>query len=182
MRSSPGTESGMLRAIGSVMILGGCFGMGLLYRERMRVRKKTLQQLLDILELFESEVRYGRSVLPECCRRVGEQVGEPFGAALKRAAMCAQAGEDNAFPEVFAKEVGEMLRELPLSEEDKEDFFRFLSPVGYRDEKMQLRAMEQSRERLGRTRDRLEQESAEKSRIALGLGAMGGLLLILILW
>lgn len=172
----------MLRGIGSLMIMGGCFGMGLLYRERMRVRRKTLQQLLDILELFESEVRYGRAVLPECCRRVGEQVGAPFGAALERAAGCAQAGGEETFPEVFARELGEMMGKLPLTGEDKENFLQFLSPMGYRDEKMQLRAMEQSRERLGRTRDRLEQENAEKSRIALGLGAMSGLLLILILW
>ncbi len=172
----------MLRIVGSVMIMGGCFGMGILYRERMRVRKKTLQQLLDMLELFESEVRYGRSVLPECCRRVGEQMGAPFGAALKRAAACGQTGEERAFPEVFARELGEIMDQLPLSEEDKENFFQFLSPVGYRDEKMQLRAMEQSRERLGRTRERLERENAEKGRIALGLGAMSGVLLILILW
>ena len=47
---------------------------------------------------------------------------------------------------------------------------------------MQLRAVESCRERLEKTRERLEREGAEKSRIAVGLGAMSGLLLILVLW
>ena len=46
---------------------------------------------------------------------------------------------------------------------------------------MQLRAIEQGMERLGVTEERLEKENEEKSRMAVGLGAMGGLLLILVL-
>ena len=45
---------------------------------------------------------------------------------------------------------------------------------------MQLRAIEQSAQLLGATRERLEREHGEKSRMAVGLGAMGGLLLILV--
>ena len=85
------------------------------------------------------------------------------------------------FGEVFREEVGEALGSLPLRETDREDFLRFALQTGYADAQMQLRAIEQSAELLKGTRERLERESAEKGRMAVGLGAMGGLFLILLL-
>ncbi|WP_369124294.1 hypothetical protein, partial [uncultured Acetatifactor sp.] len=69
---------------------------------------------------------------------------------------------------------------LPLQETDREDFLRFAGQTGFSDSQMQLRAIEQSAQLLGATRERLEREHGEKSRMAVGLGAMGGLLLILV--
>ena len=76
--------------------------------------------------------------------------------------------------------MGEVFRTLPLKEEDREAFFRFLSQAGFADGQMQLRAIEQSMEFLHGTQERLEKENEEKCRMAVGLGAMGGLLLILV--
>ena len=172
----------MLKGAGCIMILAGCFGMGLLYREKMNGRIRALQQLMDILELFESEVRYGRSVLPECCRRVGGQIGGAMGETLVYVSERVQENDGASFGEIFSENVGNVLKELPLKAEDRAAFFQFISPNGFMDGQMQQRAIEQCRERLGRTKEKLEQENAEKSRIVVGLGAMSGLLLILILW
>lgn len=172
----------MLKGIGSVMILAGCFGLGILCRERLNGRIRALQLLMDVLELLEGEIRYGRSVLPECCRRVGEQTGGAFGAALSEVAERMQENEGDSFSEIFTDTVGRELEEMPLKKEDRDIFFQFASPGGFAEGQMQQRAMEQSRERLGKTKEKLERESAEKGRIAVGLGAMSGLLLILILW
>jgi len=172
----------MIRGIASIMILTGCFGLGILHRENLNGRIRALQQLADILELLEGEVRYGRAVLPECCLRVGEQVKGGFGEALIR--VFRETEEDCGIPfgEIFREIIGKQMEGLPLKREDEEAFFQFLSPAGFADGQMQERAMQLSRERLEKTKERLERESAEKGRIAVGLGAMGGLLLILILW
>lgn len=172
----------MLRWMGSVLILAGCFGLGILFREQMNGRIRALRQLADILELFESEIRYGRSALPECCRRVGEQIKGDFGAALRAAAGRAEENAGDSFPEIFREEMGRILERLPLKQEDREYFLQFVSSTGFMDGQMQQRAIAQSVERLEKTRERLEQENAEKGRIAVGLGAMSGLLLILVLW
>jgi hypothetical protein len=52
---------------------------------------------------------------------------------------------------------------------------------GFEDGRMQLRTIDRSRELLLKTAGGLEKENAEKCRLAVGLGAMSGLLLILIL-
>lgn len=172
----------MFKGVGSVMILTGCFGLGLLCRERLNGRIRALQQLMDVLELLESEIRYGRNVLPECCRRAGEQTGGSLGKAFVRVAEQMRENKGASFSEILRETVGDALEELPLKREDRELFFQFAAHGGFADGQMQQRAMEQSRERLGKTKEKLEQESAEKGRIAVGLGAMSGLLLILILW
>ena len=71
---------------------------------------------------------------------------------------------------------------MPLKPEDIRLFLQSISSTGFSEGQMQLRTMEQSRERLGKTKEKLERENSEKGRIAVGLGVMSGLLLILILW
>jgi len=66
----------------------------------------------------------------------------------------------------------------------KEDRNRILSLFGehgFEEEKMQIRRIEQSKELLEGTIGRLERENAEKCKMAVGLGAMSGLLLLIIL-
>lgn len=71
---------------------------------------------------------------------------------------------------------------LPLRREDREAFLQFVSENGYTDGQMQLLAIQRSRDILKNTIERLERENTEKCRMAVGLGAMSGLLLILVLW
>lgn len=172
----------MLKWIGGIMIFSGCFGLGFWYREQLRGRVRALRLLQQILELLASEVRYGRAALPECCRHVSAQLPPPFDRAFGQVAEKMQENTGASFAEVLFYGLREPLSELPLKEEDRETFCRFAPQTGFMDGQMQLRVMEQSCHALGATAERLEGENAEKCRMAVGLGAMGGLLLILVLW
>ena len=172
----------MLRGIGGSMILIGCLGLGIWHRTQLTGRVSALRMLEHILELLASEVRFGRATLPECCKHVATQVSEPFSGALVKVAERMQENDGIPFAEVFQECMEEPLRTLPLKQEDREGFFRFLSTVGYVDRQMQLRAMEHGCELMAGTIEKLERDNAEKCRMAVGLGAMAGLLLILMLW
>lgn len=71
---------------------------------------------------------------------------------------------------------------LPLQQADKEAFLGFIPENGYMDSQMQLLSIQRSRSLLENTIESLERENTEKCRLAIGLGAMSGMLLILILW
>ena len=164
------------------MILIGCLGLGIWYRTQLTGRVSALRMLGHSLELLASEVRFGRATLPECCRHVSAQVQGTFSQALSQVAERMQENEGVSFAAVFRECMEEPLRALPLKKEDWENFFRFLSTVGYVDRQMQLTAMEHGCELIAGTIEKLERDNAEKCRLAVGLGAMGGLLLILVLW
>lgn len=171
-----------MRLAGAVMIFAGCLGMGLLYRERLHGRIRALQKLEYVLELLNSEIRYGRSTLPECCLRVGEQLDDPLGRALIGVWQESQEQDGISFPQLFTENMERVMREMPLTDADRTTFLQFIPPQGFADGQMQQRAAQVCGQRLEKTKERLERDSLEKSRIAVGLGAMGGLLLILILW
>ncbi len=162
-------------------MLGGCLGLGLWYRAQMDGRIKALRNLENILELLSSEVRYGRASLPECCSHAARFLAPPFDAAFQEIGRRMEENSGMAFGEVFREEMAEGLTGLPLKEKDREDFLQFTLRTGFMDSQMQLKAMEQSMALIRNTQEKLTQEHAEKCRMALGLGAMSGLLLILIL-
>lgn len=172
----------MFRILGGGMIFSGCLGLGLWYRALFRGRIRTLRGLKDILELLAGEVRYGRATLPECCGRVARYLSCPFDRAFREVWRRMEENRGVSFGEVFREEMGAAFEGLPLQAEDKENFLHFTSQTGFADGQMQLRAIEQSLERLCAIQEGLERESVGKSRMAVGLGAMGGLLILLVLF
>lgn len=144
-------------------------------------RINCLRDLQQIQELFISDIRYGRATLPECCNRLAERLQEPY-----RACFCAvyermreNAGE--VFGQVFREEMKTCLDKLPLAETDKESFLSMFPECGFEEERMQIGTIEQNRELLQRTITELEQDNKEKCRMAVGLGALSGLLLVVVL-
>lgn len=172
----------MIRILGGCMIFTGCLGLGLWHRYQLNGRIKALRSLIHILELLAGEVRYGRATLPECCGHMGRGLSAPFGEAFLEVGRRMEENTGLSFGEVFREEMAEALGSLPLQETDREAFLGFAGESGFADAQMQLRIIEQSAELLKGTLERLVQENAEKCRMAVGLGAMGGLLLILVLW
>ena len=172
----------MVRMLGGCMVFAGCLGLGLWYRYQFGARIKARHNLERMLELLASEVRYGRATLPECCSHIAGGLDSGFEEAFLEVGRRMEENMGLSFGEVFQEEMEKALGRLPLQEADRENFLRFAARTGYADSQMQLREIEQSGELLRDTRERLERENAEKCRMAVGLGAMGGLLLILVLW
>lgn len=128
-----------------------------------------------------SEVRYSKATLPECCSRLADRLEEPYQSAFAEMLTYSKENTGQCFGQVFRQRMEECLKELPLHREEKKLFLEFASGSGFEDGRMQVRSMEQYHEQLQNTIVQQEKELAEKSRMALGLGAMSGLLLVIIL-
>jgi len=83
--------------------------------------------------------------------------------------------------ELAEKSFRRQLRMLPLKKEDIEEFLRFAEKEGYADETMQIKSIELSRQGLEHTADMQQREITQKCRLSVGLGAMSGLLILLLL-
>lgn len=131
--------------------------------------------------MMMSEVSYSKATLPECCRHLSERLENPYRQALEEVYRTMRENTGEGFGRVFHDRMKECLDGVPLQKEEKELFLEFTNGCGFEDGKMQLRSMEQYNDRLKSLIRRLEQETAEKCRMALGLGAMSGLLLVIVL-
>ena len=85
---------------------------------------------------------------------------------------------------ISASEIHELRFEkaaFGYKQEDIDEFLRFAEKEGYADETMQIKSIELSRQELEHTAEVQQREITQKCRLSIGLGAMSGLLLLLIL-
>lgn len=151
------------------------------YREQMNLRLSALRELVRILEMLMGEVRFGKATLPECCKRLSMRLPDPFGKAMEEIYLGMKQNDGVPFAQLFTEHMNAGMDKLPLTKEDRTAFFQFLENGSYEDGKMQLRCMEQSKERLEETIALLAGECVEKGRVAVSLGAMSGVLLVIVL-
>lgn len=106
---------------------------------------------------------------------------EPYGSAFEGiyGQMAENTGE--SFGEVFKNRINKCLEQVPVRKKEKELFVQSLAGNSFEDSAMQLRSIERYNDLLKASAAEAEREIAEKSRMAMGLGAMGGLLLIIVL-
>lgn len=128
-----------------------------------------------------SEIRYGKATLPESCGRLAERMEEPYRGCLREIHRELSAERSGSFQELFCMRMEECLGKLPLKKEDREIFLQPFRGQGFRDGTMQLSSLEQGMLQLADSIKLQEQEQREKCHMAVGLGAMGGLLLLIIL-
>lgn len=170
-----------MQMLGAGLILTGCLGLGWWYRQQMVQRLHFTRELICILEQWISEIRYNRSTLPECCRQIGRQREDRLGEICAEVYREYTETEGRGFLETAEESFRRQLKALPLKREDIGQFLLFAGKEGYADETMQIRAMELSRQRLEQTADAQQREIAQKCRLSVGMGAMSGLLLLLLL-
>lgn len=171
----------MLRIVGAVLIITGCTAIGFFYKERFRDGLWHLRSMQQILELFMSEIRYGKSTLPECCGNIASKVVQPYGEGLMRIWEDMKGPAGAGFVENWNTYMGGAIEKAPVTKQEKEMFLGFASCLGLSDNQMQVRAIEQYRDMLASAIKLRETELEKQSRMATGLGIMSGLLLAVIL-
>lgn len=171
----------MLRLFGAILILGGCTALGFLYRTRYYESIRLLRTMEKILELFISEVRYGKSTLHECLFMIAEKTEEPFRSTMLLAGKLLRKEDGRDFSACWEEAFAVLLQKMPLTKEEKEDFLSFARVRGLKDWQMQVRVMEGHRDAIKEARRIREQNVRQQGKLATGLGIMGGLFLIIVL-
>lgn len=171
----------MLRVMGAGLIMAGCSGIGFWYRKRFYLGLGHLQSMRQILELFMSEIGYGKAALPECCKKVGERVEEPYRGALLEI-HAGMEKKENSFRECWHSVMERALKRLPVTEREKKIFLSFPDCCGLQDNRMQIRAIEQYRDMLNTAISCREAALEKQGKLAAGLGIMCGLLLVIVLY
>ena len=164
-----------------MMIVCGCLGLGIWYRQQFLGRLHRIRELIAILEQWSSEVRYNRSTLPECCLRIGNCREDRLGRICKEVYEEYITSEGSGFLEMAEESFRKKLNTLPLKKEDIDRFLLFTGREGYAEEAMQIRAIELAKQELERTAEMQQREISQKCRLSVGLGAMSGLLIVILL-
>jgi len=168
------------KILGYLFILAGSSGIGLWYSVRMQQKVWHLREMIRILDMVVSEIGYGRSTLPECCAWIKEKTTQPYQNIFQKMLDNTELENGQHFGAISKKIMLQEMKSLPLGEE-KDIFIRCFTDVGYADEWLQRRSMERGRTQLGELLQAEEEDLKKKSKLAVSLGTMSGILLVLIL-
>ena len=128
-----------MQMLGGFLILLGCFGMGLWYRQQFLGRLYTIRELIRILEQWISEIRYNGSTLPECCRQTGRQRKDRLGEICTEVYREYAETEDAGFSGTGGEKLSQTAADASSEKEDIVEFLRFAEKEGYADETMQIK-------------------------------------------
>lgn len=170
----------MFKLGGILCILAGCIGWGgsRINEEKCRIRH--LRELIRIIKRIQNEIVYGKHTLPEIClilaecsdalyrpyfQRIYEQVGRKNGASLIQ---------------VWEQQIGQCLREVPLSEEEMRVLKDLPQSLGLLEEKQQAASIGQSMDMLVRTCAKAEESYENKSKMILSVSLLAGIFLTIL--
>ena len=168
------------KVIGCLLILSGSSGLGIWYGMQLQRRTFHIKEMMRILDIVRSEIQYSRSTLPECCEKVSEKTSPPYKELFQNICRQLRMEYGIGFDRISVQIMGQGLEKLPLKEE-RNIFIRCFSDVGYGDSQMQYQIVERGRKELQDILEREEEDLKKRSKLAVSLGTMSGILLILIL-
>ncbi len=170
----------MQRAIGFVLILAGCSGLGMWYSMQFRLRIQNLKQMCQILRMLESQVRFGRNTMGECCEQIAKRVDNPFHRAFQEIGIEMKQNKGSSLGQISRASFNRHLKRLVASEKEKDEFIACFVHEGFEEEGMQIQNIIQGRQELETIIGELSENLTSRCRLAISLGTMSGLLLVVL--
>lgn len=170
----------MFKLGGILCILAGCIGWGgsRINEEKCRIRH--LRELIRIIKRIQNEISYGKHTLPEICLILAECSDVSYQPYFQR--IYEQVGRENgaSLTQVWEQQIGQCLREAPLSEEEKEILKDIPRSMGLLEEKQQAESIGQSMDLLVRTCTKAEENYENKSKMIFSVSLLTGIFLTIL--
>lgn len=170
----------MQRIFGLILILAGCTGLGMWYSMQFRLRIYNLKQMCHILSMLESQVRFGRSTMGECCAQIARRVSDPFQSSLQEIAQEMKKNAGSSLGQVSGISFERHLKKLVVSKREKEEFIACFGNEGYEEDGMQIQSILRGKQELEKAMQELDKTLTSRCRLAISLGTMSGLLLVVL--
>lgn len=171
----------MFRLLGAVLVLLGCVGFALCLCREMRRRLYLLYEMKRMYELFRSQIGYSAAAFPELCRMSSQHLEEPFSSFLYAVYERAEENSGKAYQQIWKEEAEHFLEGAGMKKEDKILLFEFSRSVGYADKELMEQEVENRIKAVLLVIQDMEKHLAEREKMIVSFGIMGGLLIVILL-
>lgn len=171
----------MLKLGGILCILVGCIGWGGSKISEEKCRIRYLREMIRIIKRIQNEISYGKHTLPEICLILSEYSDVLYRPYFQR--IYEHMGRENgtSLTQVWEQQIGQCLREAPLSEEEKGILKDIPQSLGLLEENQQAESIGQSMELLIRTCTKAEENYENKSKMIFSISVLAGVFLTILL-
>lgn len=171
--------------------MSGCTAFGILVAKGFLMRVRQLRELEHLIGYMSGEVRYRREILPQAFGNVSAKCKEPFATWLRSLSdnlkqepqiLPADEAFSTAAPDfdsIWQNAAGKLYLLSAFKREDMEYLYNLGQTIGYLDVQAQEQGLMLLQGDLKRHIQRLENEMKERIRVATILGAVVGILLVI---
>lgn len=172
----------LIKTLGVIIILYAGTGMGISESRRIQERVMLLENMIRMLSLLKEEIRFGNISLKEAFQRTGRKMQGTIGEFLTLLTEKMQDPGKQPLPGLFNLSAEKILKNTPLSKEEKEMFGDIGGYLGYLDTAMQIRELQHLQTKFEEYLKELKKELTVKRELCKRLGVFGAVFLILLLW
>ena len=170
----------MLKVIGAVLVLVSAYAIGSLLALRVKEQEKWLKDIKTALLLLMGELEYRQLPLPDAFACIGQRHGGRLTGFFKTAAEELQKKEVGSLREVWQKLAVPVMKESPLSKQQKEEFAELGMYFMEADKETRRASLEFYLQRLEEDLVKLRDKGADKAYLCRTLGMLGGIFLLIL--
>ena len=171
----------MQKLFGALLILAGCLGYGYSYIEREKQRIVYAGMWENIMLMFLEEISFKKQSLALAAFEIGQRIGGREGECFIRIYDKVINQRQNGFADIWLGEWKAYYQKRNLSVEEKKRIEEFADIIGFYDEKVQVKMIEELQNKWQNIRLDLIEEQRERKKMVWTLSACSGVMLILIL-
>ena len=168
-----------MKLFGSMLLLAGCSGAGIILVKRLENRAKILQSMISVLEIMEREMGFRLSTLDEIIDAARRDVSGPVKEFLCRCLTVLNEKCDVLFSEIWSQALNECLPMLNWT--DRESMLALGAVLGRYDAESQKQMIEHVRMRLEESLAEAKKECRSHGKVYRTVGATAGALLVILL-
>lgn len=132
----------MLRIVGAILVIWGCIGTAISICAENKKRLEMLKQIRSLYENMKYYIAYQRVTIPEALLKLSQQQGFPFTEAFLEI-HDSVLHKNGDFADVWKKSMEKALAQTVLKKQDKTLLLRFPTCLGYMEENVQAKALDE---------------------------------------
>jgi len=172
----------LLKILGAMAVVAGCAGLGFYIAAKEGFRIRELLEFKKSLLILASEIEYKKNPLNTACENIANRT-EGIVAKLYEnySVLLAESQGETAY-RLWMLALENMQKKSFYTAEDIAVFDSFGKTLGYLDKPMQLNAINYSINCIDEKVAALQAAGDKNKRMYRSLGAIAGLLIIVLLW
>jgi len=170
----------MIKLIGAILVLISAYAIGSLLALQVKEQEKWLKDMKNALFLLLGELEYRQVPLPDAMEVIGKRHGGRLAAFLQVLSEEMKKKEGYTLQELWHRVAEPVLRDCPLSKEQKEEFSELGLYFMESDKKTRREALDFYLSRLEEDIVQLREKGADKAYLCRTLGMLGGIFLLIL--
>jgi len=170
----------MVKLIGAVLVLVSAYAIGSLLALQVKEQEKWLKDIKTAMFLLLGELEYRQIPLPDALTVIGKRHGGRLASFFQNLSEELSKKEGYSLQELWKKTAGFVLKDCPLSAEQKEEFGDLGIYFAEPDRDTRRSSLEFYLSRLEEDIVKLRDTGADKAYLCRTLGMLGGIFLLIL--